>query len=127
MTPAELSRRSYAFWIISRFYWAVNALFAATIVSCSASAAVLSTSQSVTSTDQKSILALSIVSAVVTSIKAASGFAENSQACRDVSRSLDALANDLRKGRLTELQTEKRLVAIRRRVPLGTCVFLRLK
>lgn len=126
MTPAELSRRSYAFWIISRVYWAVNALFAATIVSCSATAAVLST-QPPDDLDQKSILALSIVSAVVTSIKAASGFAENSQACRDVSRSLDALANDLRKGRLTELQTEKRLIAIRRRVPLGTCVFLRLK
>jgi len=126
MTPAELSRRSYAFWIISRVYWAVNALFAATIVSCSASAAVLST-QPPEEMEQKSILALSIVSAVVTSIKAASGFAENSQACRDVSRSLDALANDLRKGRLTELQTEKRLIAIRRRVPLGTCVFLRLK
>lgn len=126
MTAAELSRRSYAFWIISRVYWAVNALFAATIVSCSATAAVLST-QPPDDLDQKSILALSIVSAVVTSIKAASGFAENSQACRDVSRSLDALANDLRKGRLTELQTEKRLIAIRRRVPLGTCVFLRLK
>lgn len=126
MTPAELARRSYAFWIISRVYWAVNALFAATIVSCSATAAVLST-QPPDELDQKSILALSIVSAVVTSIKAASGFAENSQACRDVSRSLDALANDLRKGRLTELQMEKRLIAIRRRVPLGTCVFLRLK
>lgn len=126
MTAAELSRRAYAFWIISRFYWLVNALFAATIVSCSATAAVLST-QPPDELDQKSILALSIVSAVVTSIKTASGFAENSQACRDVSRSLDALANDLRKGRLTELQTEKRLIAIRRRVPLGTCVFLRLK
>lgn len=126
MTAAELSRRAYAFWIISRFYWLVNALFAATIVSCSATAAVLST-QPPDELDQKSILALSIVSAVVTSIKTASGFAENSQACRDVSRSLDALANDLRKGRLTELQTEKRLIAIRRRVPLGTCVVLRLK
>lgn len=126
MTVAELSRRAYAFWIISRFYWLVNAAFAAVIVSCSATAAVLST-QPANELDSKSILALSITSAVVTSIKAASGFAENSQACRDVSRSLDALANDLRKGRLTELQCEKRLIAIRRRVPLGTCMFLRLK
>lgn len=128
MTSSELARRAYAFWIISRAYWLVNAVFAVTIVSCSATAAVLSAqSQALSDVDQKSILALSIVSAVVTSIKAASGFAENSQACRDVSRSLDALANDLRKGRLTELQCEKRLINIRRRVPLGTCLFLRLK
>lgn len=125
-SPAELSRRAYAFWIVSRVYWVVDTVLAATIVSCSAAAAVLST-QPVTELQQKSVLALSITSAVITSIKSASGLAENSQACRDVSRSLDTLAHDLRKSRLTELQCEKRLISIRRRVPLGTCLFLRLK
>lgn len=126
MSASELSRRAYAFWIISRFYWCLNALFAVTIIASSATAAVLVTQPDIEQY-QKSILALSVVSAVATGIKNASGFAENSQACRDVSRSLDVLANDLRKGRLNDLQTEKRLTQIRRRVPLGTCMFLRLK
>lgn len=126
MSSSDLSKRAYAFWIISRVYWLINALFALVVISCSGTAAALVT-QSDVEKYQKSILALTITSAVATGIKNASGFAENSQACRDVSRSLDALANDLRKGRLTDLQTEKRLISIRRRVPLGTCMFLRLK
>lgn len=126
MTANELSKRAYAFWIISRGYWLINAVFALIVITCSATAAVLVTQPDVEKY-QKSILALTVTSAVATGIKNASGFAENSQACRDVSRSLDTLANDLRKGRLTDLQTEKRLISIRRRVPLGTCMFLRLK
>lgn len=128
MTPTDLSRRAYVFWLISRVYWVINALLAVSSVSCSATAAALSAQNTTMTLErQKTILALSIVSAVITSIKVAGGFAASSQACRDVSRSLDTLANDLRKGNINELKCEKRFINIRKRVPLGTCMFLRFK
>lgn len=125
MANYHLRRRSYAFWVLSRVYWALSTLFAVGVVACSATAAVLTTQPNVEQY-QSTILALSISSAILTSIKNVTGFAENSASCRDISRSLDTLANDYAKGRVTDAQTEKRIMAIRRRVPLGTCLFLRV-
>lgn len=125
MPNFNLRRRSYIFWLLSRFYWLISSIFVTVIITCSAVAAVLTTQPDIT-IYQQPLLALSIVSAVLTGIKNATGFAENSATCRDISRSLDALANDYAKGRLTDAQTEKKILTIRRRVPLGTCMFLRV-
>lgn len=125
MASFHLRRRSYIFWLLSRVYWLLNTVFVTIIITCSAVAAVLTTQPDIT-VYQQPLLALSIVSAVLTGIKNATGFAENSATCRDISRSLDALANDHAKGRLTDAQTEKKILAIRRRVPLGTCMVLRV-
>lgn len=125
MNANSLRRRSYAFWIVSRFYWCVSMVCSITVVACGAVTAVLTTQPNIDQY-QKTILALSVTGAVLTSLQSVTGFPENSATCRDISRSLDTLANDFSKGRVDELQTERRLLKIRRRVPIGTCLFLRI-
>lgn len=122
---SNLRDKSFIFWLLSRFYWALSSLFVVSIIVCNAVAAGMAASPDFSS-HQQSVLILSVISAILVGVKNVAGFAENSAVCRDISRSLDSLAQDYKKGRLNDDQVEKRIVSIRRRVPIGSCVFLRV-
>lgn len=118
----SLSRKSYWFFMFSRIYWLMDTFLTLIVLACNTTSAAILTSGS---SNEEALLALAIVGAIVVGFKGLMGFGESSQVCRGVSRDLDTLANDLRKGRIDDAKVDKRIERLKRRLPAGSCVILR--
>lgn len=110
--------------MLSRLYFAIDALFTLSILTCTTVAAGLSSTVNFEDY-QNAILILSICSVILTGVKALFAFAESSQICRDVSRELDTMSNDLAKGRLNDSKVDKKITRLKKRLPAGSCLVLR--
>lgn len=118
----SLSRKSYWFFMFSRIYWLLDIVLTLVVLGCNTTSAALLTSGS---DYQQAVLSLSIVAAIVVGFKGLMAFGESSQICRGVSRELDTMANDLKKGRIDDEKVDKKLERLKRRLPVGSCVVLR--
>lgn len=123
----SLSRKSYWFFMFSRIYWLMDTFLTLIVLACNTTSAAILTSGSTNelARSEEALLALAIVGAIVVGFKGLMGFGESSQVCRGVSRDLDTLSNDLRKGRIDDAKVDKRIERLKRRLPAGSCVILR--
>ena len=71
------------------------------------------------------ILAFSITAAVLQTLNHTLGLAESAERCRSISRDLNRLDKDVRAGRVSDEQRDRKYSSIQRRVPVGTCMWLR--
>lgn len=118
---AKLSRQSYAFAMLSRFYWACAAIAGSYTVVASSIVAYLSQQKGY----EQTVLGLSASVAVLAFLGRLYDPSENAAVCRGIARELDGLKNDLVHARRTEEAISRRIAKIQRRVPIGSCVFLR--
>lgn len=121
VTEGQLARSSYAFAMLSRIYWLCATLAGVYCVVASSAAAYLSTQKN----DEQAVLGLTTSVAVLSFLGRLYDPSENSAVCRSIARELDKLRSDLAHARLSEDQVSRRIAKLQRRVPVGSCVFLR--
>lgn len=121
ITEARLARSSYAFAMLSRVYWLCATIAGAYAVVASSVAAYLSTQKN----QESVVLGLTSSVAVLSFLGRLYDPSENAAVCRGIARELDKLKSDLAHSRLTEEQVSRRIASLQRRVPIGSCVFLR--
>lgn len=114
------------FFLISRLY-SMSATLAGVLsltLTCVAAGLATPAGQQLSDADTV-ILACSVTAAVLQGVSHTLGLAEAAERCRSISRDLNRLDKDVRAGRLTDEQRDRKYSAIQRRVPIGTCMWLR--
>jgi len=114
------------FFLISRLYSLGASCAAITSLTLTCAAAGLATpaGQELTAANTI-ILAFSVTAAVLQGVSHTLGLPEAAERCRGISRDLNRLDKDVQAGRLTDEQRDRKYAAIQRRVPVGTCMWLR--
>lgn len=114
------------FFLISRLYSMAASLAGVLSLTLTCIAAGLATpaGQQLNDADVV-ILACSVTAAVLQGVSHTLGLAEAAERCRGISRDLNRLDKDVRAGRLSDEQRDRKYAAIQRRVPIGTCMWLR--
>lgn len=114
------------FFLISRFYsiGATTATVLSLTLTCIAAGLATPAGQELKDANTL-VLAFSVSAAVLQGINHTLGLAESAERCRTISRDLNRLDKDVTAGRLTDEQRDRKFSAIQRRVPIGTCMWLR--
>lgn len=114
------------FFLISRLYSIGNTIATILSLTLTCVAAGLATPAGQELKDANTIiLAFSVSAAVLQGINHTLGLAESAERCRSISRDLNRLEKDVATGRVTDEQRDRKYAAIQRRVPVGTCMWLR--
>jgi len=114
------------FFLISRLYSIGSTIATVLSLTLTCVSAGLATPAGQELTDANTIiLAFSVSAAVLQGINHTLGLAESAERCRNISRDLNRLEKDVTAGRLTDEQRDRKYSAIQRRVPIGTCMWLR--
>lgn len=118
---ARLSRQSYSFAMLSRLYWLAASFGGLFCVVASSLCAYF------TSIDAhpQAVVGLSCAVAAIGFLGRLYDPSESAATSRAIARELDRLRSDFAHGRLSEEQVARRVQKIQRRVPVGSCVFLR--
>lgn len=120
----SLRSGAYRFFLISRVYSVAETILVISAIVLSCVAGGLSAIES-NNKNKETIAACAITAAIVQTIVKTFNLASNAERCRVISRDLNRLDKEFTSGVIDVAKRDRRYAAIQKRVPIGTCMWLR--
>jgi len=115
------------FFLISRIYSIADTVLtiAAIILSCVAGGLSAQLDSDKSKERIQTITICAITAAILQAISKTFSLATSAERCRTISRDLNRLDKEYSSGSITEAKRDQRYASIQKRVPVGTCMWLR--